>query len=121
MVRASDLATVIAYTEVDKYQGGPVLLSKESSIELALATTSKRSDGTLQLAVKGSGALIWQFDQVALLAALVGKPKAEFQQTVDAFRPAISEAEVSFKPFWKNMFPTEPEKIKISVKTDGGK
>ncbi len=115
IVRQGDLAAAIARKTVSDYQGEAVQFVDASAMNVSLATTSKRSDGAITLALQGSASLVWQFDPNALAQALVGKSKSEFQQTIQAFRPAVSKADATVKPFWEGKFPTDPKKITIKI------
>ena len=115
IVRQGDLASAIARSELKTYNGESVLFGDVSNMDLSLATTSKRSDGTITLALKGNATLIWQFDKNALVAALLGKGKTEFQDVVRSFQPAITKADASIRPFWHGKFPGDITKISIKV------
>lgn len=115
IVREGDLASAIAAKTVTGYKGEAVLFGPESSLNASLATTSKRTDETLTITLSGQAALVWQFDQNALLQALVGKNKSEFETTIQAFQPAVAKADASIRPFWRGQFPSDPNKIKIKV------
>ena len=118
IVRQGDLAGAIAKIEVDKYQGEPVLFGDVSNMEISLATTSKRQDGTITLTLKGKATLVWQFDKIALVMALLGKGKNEFQTAVRSFQPAIKKADASIRPFWHGTFPSDINKISIKVEEE---
>lgn len=115
IVRQADLAGAIAKNELKNYNSEPVLFGDISNMDLSLATTSKRQDGTITLALKGNATLIWQFDKSALVMALLGKGKNEFQEVVRSFQPAIAKADASIRPFWHGTFPSDITKITIKV------
>ncbi len=115
IIRQTDLAGIIAKNEVDQYQGEAVLFGDVSEMNMTLASTSKRQDGTITLALSGKATLIWQFDQNAILSALVGKNKAELQTVIQSFKSAVAKADVSIRPFWQGKFPSDAAKIKIKV------
>lgn len=113
IVRQSDLASAIARKTVSGYSGEAVAFVDAKSLDVSIASTSKRSDGTITLSLKGETTLIWQFDPNALAQALTNKNKSQFQQVVAAFQPAIAKADASVRPFWKGVFPSDPAKIKV--------
>jgi hypothetical protein len=115
IIRHADLASAIARSSVEGYKGEAVLFGDASSMDLAVATTSKRADGTITLSLTGQASLVWQFDQSALVTALVGKSKDQFQTVIESFRPAIKDADARVRPFWQGKFPDDPERIKIKV------
>lgn len=118
IVRQGDLASAIAKNVVKNYNGESVLFGDTSNMDISLATTSKRSDGTITLALKGGATLIWQFDKSALVMALLGKGKDEFQTAVRSFQPAIAKADASIRPFWHGTFPSDINKITVKVVED---
>ena len=117
IVRAADLAAAIARRGVTGDKGEAVLFGDTSKMSLTAASSSKLSDGTLTLQLGGSATLLWQYDQNALLQALVGKGKSEFHTVIQTFQPAVAKADASIRPFWQGKFPSDPSKI--SIKTAG--
>ena len=115
IVRANDLASVIAESAIATYEGEAILFEDVSGISVTATTTPNTTDGSLTLTLSGSPTLIWQYDQSALASALLGKDKDSFQEIIESFEPAIMRAEASIRPFWKGSFPNDPEKIKIEV------
>lgn len=115
IVRQGDLAAAIARKTVQNYQGEALQFVDVSAMDVSLASSSKRSDGTITLALKGQASLVWQFDPNALSAALVGKSKGEFQSVIDTFRPAITKADATVKPFWQGKFPDDAQKITVKI------
>lgn len=115
IVRQADLASAIARKTVQNYQGEAVQFVDASAMDVSIATTSKRSDGAITVALKGQASLVWQFDPNALSAALAGKSKGEFQSVIDTFRPAIAKADATVKPFWQGKFPDDTKKITIKI------
>jgi len=115
IVRQDSLASAIARSEVGQYQGEAVLFGDASTMGIAMEAGSKRSDGTITLALKGQTTLVWQFDKNEVVAALVGKDKDEFQNVIKTFQPAIAKAEASIRPFWQGKFPSDINKITIKV------
>jgi hypothetical protein len=115
LLRQADLAAAIARSGVTGYKGEAVLFGDASKMSLMASTSTKLSDGTLTLQLGGTATLVWQFDPNALLQALVGKDKSEFQTTIQTFQPAVAKADASIRPFWQGKFPSDPAKIKIKI------
>ncbi len=115
VVRQADLASAVAQNQVAGYQGEAVLFGGSSSLDVSLATTTKRADGTITIALKGQAQLIWQFDKNALVSALAGKGKSEFETIIKSFQPAVAKADASVRPFWRGTFPSSLEKITITI------
>jgi hypothetical protein len=100
IVRASDLAASVAKQTVQDYHGETVAFSDVSAVSIATATTTKAAEN-ITLSLSGSPTLVWQYDQAALKAALVGKSKSTFESIVASFAPAIARAEAKVRPFWE--------------------
>ncbi len=120
-VRASDLAAAIAAQKVQGYAGEAVNFADPAAVTVALAGTSTAATGNLTLALSGSPTLVWQFDPNAFKAALVGKPKGQFEQIVTSFAPAITcspttPCSAAIRPFWSSTFPSNPDKITVITK-----
>jgi cytoskeletal protein RodZ len=115
IVRQNDLASAIARKGVEGYQGEAVAFADASTLQVEIASTSKRSDGTIALSLGGSATLVWQFDPNALASALMNKNKSEFDATIAAFRPAVKSADATIRPFWQGKFPSDASKIKIKL------
>lgn len=116
IVRQGDLASAIARRSVEGYQTSEaVLFGDVSNLSLNASSSSKLLEGTLTLNLSGKATLVWQFDQVALKQALVGKGKNEFQTVIESFQPAVKKADASIRPFWQGKFPDDAGKISIKI------
>jgi hypothetical protein len=115
IIRESDVAAALART-LQGYNNEAVQLSGSSNITLALGNnTASSTTGPLNLSIGGNPTLVWQFDQEALKQQLLGKNKAQFQDIIKGFGPAIIKATASMRPFWKATFPTDPAKVHVVV------
>ncbi len=112
MIRASDLAMIIAAQGVQGYSGEAVAFKDLSQISITAATSST-AEAPLTIQLAGSPTLVWQYDPGALVTALVGNEKGSFQTIIQSFEPAIIRAEAKIRPFWKGTFPNDPERIEI--------
>ncbi len=113
VIRSNDLATAVAKQTVQGYQGEAVTFDNPPTATVSGAA-GKQSD-TIQLQLSGDAKLVWVFDQNALKAALVGKAKSDFEPIIKSFEPAIAKADASIRPFWTSGFPTDPNKISVTV------
>ncbi|MDO8510430.1 MAG: hypothetical protein Q7S15_02290 [bacterium] len=68
--------------------------------------------------LKGSALLVLEFDEAALKADLLGKPKRSISAVLAGY-PSIEKAEVTVTPFWKNSLPRKAKDIKIERKIGG--
>ena len=116
IVRANDFATALARAALaGKYKGEAVVLQDPSQISISLAASSSQADGALRLALSGAPTLIWQFDPAAVKTALVGKKLDALSQIISSFSPAIVQARATVRPFWQGSFPSDPNKITVTV------
>jgi hypothetical protein len=111
-VRASDLAAALAAQSVQGYDGSAVAFSDPSQITLS---TTDKPVGKITIEVSGLSNIVWQYDSAAFKAALVGKKKDLFESVVTSFRPALTGAEATVRPFWQSSFPSDPNKITVTA------
>lgn len=114
VMRTSDLAAAVAKQTVTDYKGEAVTFANPSSVSASASSTPQA--GSMQIKLGGGPAtLVWLFDPGALQAALVGKPKAQFEAIVKQFEPAIAQADASIRPFWTSTFPSDASKISVTT------
>ena len=72
--------------------------------------------GTLPLnfTLSGRGQLLWLIDSAELQKALAGRDQGAFTTIIQGY-PAIDTAEARLTPFWKSTFPSDPNKITITI------
>ncbi len=114
IVRQGDLASAIARKVVQNYGGEAVLFGDTSHMDASATTTSKNATA-ITINLSGTAQLIWQFDAPSVRQALLGKDKSAFETVIKAFQPAITKADASIRPFWQGKFPTDPNKISVTV------
>jgi hypothetical protein len=115
ILRLSDLAAAVAKLTVQDYKGEAVAFANSDSIQLnASSTPGAQSALTLSLG-GGDTTLVWQVDPNAIKQALVGQPKSKFEEVIKGLEPAIAKADASIRPFWTSTFPSDPNKISVTV------
>lgn len=112
IVKTDDLANAVAKQKVSGYGGEAVTFVDPTGLAIA-ATSSPASETDLSLNLTGELGLKWRYDPTALTNALLGKPKAEFQEIIQSFSPAIRSAEAKVRPFWDGSFPSDQNKIEV--------
>ena len=112
IVRASDLASVVATQKVSDYKGEAVAFADSSKIILSVPVGTKPI-GPLDLALAGTPTLVWQFDIDAIKQALLGKNKSDFETIIITFQPSVTRATATVRPFWQSAFPTDPSKLSV--------
>ena len=112
------LAHVIAKQTVQDYGGESVAFKDPTAVILSAPTSTKLTEGRITLSLSGSPTLVWQYDPNALVDALLGKNKGEFEAIIEAFAPAIMRAEAKLRPFWDGSFPSERDKITVVAKEE---
>ncbi len=119
IVRQTDLASAVARQVVATYNGEPVDFVSPPAVALASSTTPNIT-GPLTITVIAPLTLIWQINQQAVKQALLGKPKSSFESIIQAFQPSVDQAEAKVRPFWSSTFPTDPNKISITLSQPQG-
>jgi len=69
---------------------------------------------TLSFSLKGEAVKLPVIDTEKLQTEIAGKARKDLNAVLSSY-PAIARAEVTMRPFWRRSFPTEPDKIDISV------
>ena len=115
IVRANDLASVIAEQALATYDGEAIAFADASQLSITTPTSTSATGDSITLTLAGTPTLVWQYDPQTLLTALAGKDKGTFQEIIQSFEPAIMRAEASIRPFWKGTFPSDTEKIEIET------
>ncbi|HVZ76082.1 MAG TPA: hypothetical protein VG934_02300 [Candidatus Paceibacterota bacterium] len=116
IVPMGDLAAAIAKQTVTGYNGEAVGFADASQISISSATSTS-SGGTITIAISGTPTLVWQYDPAAIKAAIIGKPKSEFQSIIQSMAPAVARAEAKVRPFWEGTFPSDPDKVQVVTGT----
>ncbi|HEY4502388.1 MAG TPA: hypothetical protein VJH21_00965 [Candidatus Paceibacterota bacterium] len=118
--KSVDLARYIAGETVGDYDNEPVQLESVEDIKFSIppeSTFDPTTNEDLTFNLKGSTHIIWLFDAEKLAKDLSGRSK-EALPTILSGYPGIDTAEVILRPFWKQTFPDDPQKI--SIRTDLG-
>lgn len=109
------LARAIAFQVVGAYSGQPVTLSDHSGLTLAPVGDLPVVGATeFAFSLSGSTKILWVVDPAKISAAVAGKTRDSAKMLLAGF-PEVDQAELVIRPFWKGSFPTDPEKIKVSV------
>lgn len=116
VVRLADVAAASTAQAVEGYDGAAVMFKDPSAVKISAAAGTKPV-GKFDITVTNMGSVVWQYDKNAVKNALVGKDKNTFEAIVTSFRPALTGADVTLRPFWSNTFPSNPDKITVSEGT----
>ncbi len=99
------------------YAGEAVYFADPSQVAVSAASPlSTDLRGDLSINLKTTVDAVWQFDQEALKASLVGAPASSLQGVMQQYKPAVDQATVSLRPIWTSSFPKDASKIKFIVK-----
>lgn len=99
------------------YEGVPVTLSAPEELAFSVVNKSNAkpwNDGQFAFTLNGLTKAVWGFDENQFKNDLSGKTKAALQTVLSGY-PGIDSATVSIRPFWKNVFPDNPEKISVET------
>lgn len=116
MVRERDLASFLARSNISEYEGEAVLFGQRGDVVLTLTQKPERlGESPLGLRISGEIALVWQYDAEGLKAELAGKERDAFEGVIRGYRPEITKAEASIRPFFNSSFPEEPSNITVET------
>ena len=111
VIRIDDLAAAIAKQTVQGYNSEAVTFAGQAP----QPTASSTGQGSLTLTLGGQATLVWVIDGNALKSALVGQPKSKFEEVIKGLGTAVAKADASIRPFCSSTFPTDPNKISVTV------
>lgn len=115
--KKADLASAIAQrttTDLASSTVDAIGLDKLSMRILGHSSIDPRADTRFSFNLQGSVKLVWQYDKNELVKSLLGVARDRYQEVFRRF-PTIERAEATFKPKWRQTFPTDPEKITIET------
>ena len=110
-----EIARAIASSTIATYDGSPVTLANADDLIFSFNNKSEYSAtsiGPINLNLKGSAKLVWQFDEAKLKADLIGKKKSSLSEVISKY-PQIIKVSTIIRPIWNNSFPGSPSKITI--------
>jgi len=115
-----DLARLVAVNTVASYEGGDVEVLGIDTLDFSIVDIELVEPllvETIDFTLSGSDIVVWLFDEQRLKEDLAGKHRRDTEMVLSAY-PAIEEAQVVLRPFWKRLFPENPEKIKVKRNLD---
>ena len=115
IVRDTDLAAAVAKQTIPTYNNEPVTFAHPETLSISLGVSPGKTLGPLSLLVGNPVTIVWQIDQNAVAQALLGKPKSSFETIIQSFAPAVEQAKAQVRPFWESHFPTNTQKLTITV------
>ncbi len=117
IVREGDLAAAVAKaSNVSGYMGEALRFSNAKDLNMSAKATVTPKVTTLPLSFSGEASLVWQIDGTAIQTALVGAPVGNLLSILTQFKPAVSDAKASLRPFWQSSFPKDSKLIEVTVK-----
>lgn len=118
LFKEDSFAKFLAEQSVQDYKGLPVRLADYQALEFSYTSpTTTVSDISAQTELPfnltGDIKIIWEFDENALKADLLGIEKTEIEDILKKY-PAIDQASAEVRPFWKTSFPREMKEINVT-------
>lgn len=104
---ATEKTQVLANDSVDLESFGNLKVSFSGTPPTDLISLSK-----ISFKVEGSALLLWKTDEVALKSDLLGRGQKELTSILKNY-PTVASADATLRPFWKQTFPTQADKITI--------
>jgi hypothetical protein len=121
LFRTDAFATFIAEKSIPGYEGETIRI--EDPTKLGFSYTATSSDistlDSLSFRLEGSVRMIWTYDTEKLRSDLRGAYETVLPQILsDKQYGAIEKSRVIIRPFWKNSFPSDLSKIRITESFD---
>jgi hypothetical protein len=107
-------ATYIADKTIAGYEGEEMRIEDPSKLLFSYpaSSTDIGASDTLKFRLEGSVRMIWKYDMEKLRSDLKGLAETALPSVLSAY-PAIDRSRVIIRPFWKDSFPSNLEKIRI--------
>ena len=119
LFKTEAFATFIASKSIPGYEGETIRIEDPSKLGFSYTATSSDIStlDSLPFRLEGSVRMIWTFDTEKLRNDLRGLSETALPSVLSAY-PAIERSRVVIRPFWKNSFPTDLGKIRITESFD---
>jgi len=110
------LAASLAEKTIASYNEDAVTIGSTNTLSVSnLPSVSELNGATeLSVAVSGTVDIVWKVSADQIKTGIAGKTR-EAAETVLSNIPGIDRAELILRPFWRNSFPTDSEKITVSI------
>jgi hypothetical protein len=104
----------IADKTIAGYEGEPMRIEDPSKLVFSYpaSSTDLTNADTLRFRLDGSVRMIWQYDMEQLRSDLRGVAETALPSILSGY-PAIDRSRVVIRPFWRDSFPSDIEKIRI--------
>lgn len=114
LFKTDAFASYLAQKTIPGYEREPIRIEDHSKIIFSYPATSTdiSSGETLKLRLEGNVKMIWVYDMEKLRNDLKGLAETALPSVLSAY-PAIERSRVIIRPFWKDSFPSNLEKIRI--------
>lgn len=115
MFKRSDLTNHLALGKITRAAGETVDLMALDSLNFAFVNVPLADlllVDEIKFSVTGKVTAVWRTDEVALKADLVGKNKRDISSVLNNY-PTVLSATATVRPFWKNAFPSDGERISM--------
>jgi len=119
MFKKTDLANFLASKKLTDDASGPVDVPDLTNLDLSFVGQTAKDllkVDQLNFQVTGSATAVFLTDENALKNDLVGKNNSDLDSILKKNYPGILDATSVIRPFWKSVFPSDPEKIRIIEK-----
>ncbi|MFM2374158.1 MAG: hypothetical protein RLZZ234_153 [Candidatus Parcubacteria bacterium] len=114
LFKTDSFATFIADKTIAGYGGEPMRIEDVSKLSFSYPATSTdvSMSESLKFRLEGSVRMIWKYDMEKLRASLKGLEESMLPTVLSEYS-AIDRSRVIIRPFWKDSFPENLEKIRI--------
>ena len=92
-----------------------VEISNRDGLEFTWLSRPTTDSSQISFGIHGDVRFIWIIDTKKVAAELAGKKSGEMQGTLKQWN-SIVNANASFSPFWRSVFPSDSSKIKVIIK-----
>ncbi len=114
LFKTDSFSRYIADKTIAGYEGEPMRIEDPTKLSFSYpaSSTDITNIDTLKFRLDGSVRMIWQYDLEQLRSDLRGVAETALPSILSGY-PAIDRSRVVIRPFWRDSFPSDIEKIRI--------
>jgi len=111
-----ELTSFIANSKISGFDNSKVdiIWGNNISVSLQGLTAKPWNENILKATFSGSAKIVWSLDKTSILNSIIGQNKSIINSIIENNKNSLTEIQASIRPIWKNTFPNNPNKIKIT-------
>ncbi len=114
LIKESSLVQAIAEKSISQYNEEPITIPDLSSLTMKpVGSIIAGSDASFDFSLLGTAKIVWTVSSTDVANLFAGHKKSDLEILLSNVL-SIDKAEVVLKPFWKQSFPNDPNRITVT-------